>query len=85
MLEQASCGVLRHLSAKEKFYPDAVWAKADVFPAVSSRALLQHFRVNLSGIAEALIDQITILSFFVFANEFDDHPYNTRKQNQRGE
>ena len=51
------------------------------FSAVSRRALLYHFRVNLSGVVEAFIDEITILSLFVFANDFDENPYDNQKQN----
>jgi len=59
--------------------------KENGFPAVSRRALLSHFRVNLSGILEAFIDEIIILSFFVFASDFDESPYDNQQQNQRGE
>jgi len=42
------------------------------------RALLHHFRVNLSRILEAFVDQIGIFSVFVFANAFGDGPYDNK-------
>jgi hypothetical protein len=84
MLQKNSSAFCETQALREDFNRDPLPRREGPF-AVSTRALLHHFRVNLSGIVEALIDEITIVGFFVFANDFDENPYDHQKQNQRDE
>jgi hypothetical protein len=53
--------------------------------STAASGLLNDFSVNLPRILEAIVDKVVVLRRFVFANRFDNDPYDEPKQRQRSE